>query len=67
MNWLLHLDIILSILQLAKCQHSVALKAMHELMGHDAVRAEEVGTIETTSNSTQFLALASSATYAWAI
>ena len=55
---LVDLDVVLAILQLAEREHSVTFETMHELVRHDAVRAQEIGTVETSRHRIRILTLA---------
>lgn len=53
--------------RITEVEDPMALEAVHELMRHDAVRAEEIGTVEATRYGVGFGGLAAGATYAVAV
>ncbi len=58
---LFHLDVFLGVLQLVHREHAVAVETEHELVRHDAVRAQEVGAVETARDGALLFALATRA------
>ena len=57
-----HLHVLFCIMQFSERQHAVTLEAVHELVRHHAVRAQEVGAVEAARDRVRVAALAPGAT-----